>query len=138
MATWVSTFSRDPDVAIKRLSIADYREFYASDSRFNQLVSDYPSTDICPNKHPRQTEGAFCPICGERFKVDKVIETLLADPVERLSLTKFLRFKLRSDFLANDIRSVLMLTPTKLQTARMIGPIRAQQIVNAAEEYISG
>jgi hypothetical protein len=133
-----STLSRDPDVAIKRLSIADYREFYASDSRFNQLVSDYPSTDTCPNNHPRQTDGAFCPICGERFKVDQVIETLLDDPVERLSLTEFLTSKLQIDFLANDIRSVLSLTPTKLQTARMIGPVRARQIVNAAEEYISG
>lgn len=133
-----STLSRDPDIAIKRLSIADYREFYASDSRFDQLVSDYPSTDTCPNNHPRQTDGAFCPICGERFKVDKVIETLLNDPVERLSLTEFLTSKLRIDFLANDIRSVLNLTPTKLQTAWMIGPVRARQIVNAAEEYISG
>lgn len=133
-----STLSRDPDIAIKRLSIADYREFYASDSRFDQLVADHPSTDTCPNNHRRQTDGAFCPICGERFKVDKVIETLLDDPVERLSLTDFLKSKLQNDFLANDIRGVLKLTPTRLQTAWMIGPVRARQIVNAAEEYISG
>ena len=133
-----STLSRDPDIVIKRLSIADYREFYASDSRFDQLVADHPSTDTCPNNHRRQIDGAFCPICGERFKVDKVIETLRDDSVERLSLTDFLKSKLRDDFLAKDIRSVLKLTPTRLQTAWMIGPVRARQIVNAAEEYISG
>jgi hypothetical protein len=133
-----SSLSRDPDIAIKRLSIADYREFYASDPRFEQLVSDYPSSATCPNNHVRQTDGAFCPICGQRFKVDKVIETLLNDPVGRLSLTEFLKSKLHNDFSANDIRSVLKLTPTKLQTAWMIGPVRARQIINAAEEYISG
>ena len=133
-----SLFSRDPDHAIKRLSLAFYREFSATDQRFNQLVSDYPSTDICPNKHPRQTEGAFCPICGERFKIDKVIEILLNDSVDRLSLTEFLKNKLKTEFLSNDVRSVLKLTPTELQTAKKIGPVRARQIINAAEEYISG
>jgi hypothetical protein len=118
--------------------ITDYREFYSSDERFQQLVDDHPSTETCPKNHPRQTDGAFCSVCGERFKVDKVIESLLNDFVDQLSLTDFLKQKLINEFSAKDVRSVLALTETDLQIADYIGPVRARQIVNAAEEYISG
>ncbi len=133
-----SSFSRDPDLAIKRLSIADYREFYASDDRFDQLIQDHPSTDICPNGHVRKTDGAFCPICGKRFAIDKVILSLLDDSIDRLFLTDFLKQKLRDDFRAETIRDVLTLTQTDLRRAAWIGPVRARLIANAAEEYISG
>jgi len=133
-----SRFSRDPDRAIRRLSIADYREFYASDARFTQLLTDHPEQENCPNGHPRQTEGAYCAVCGIRFDVDKVLARLLNDPVSRLSLSDFLRRKLSDDFQATTIRDVLRLTETDLQTAYLIGPVRSRRIVNAAEEYISG
>lgn len=133
-----SAFSRDPDVAIKRLSIADYREFYASDERFEQLIQDHPSTDVCPSGHARKADGAFCPICGKKFAVDKVILSLLDDPVEKLFLTDFLKQKLREDFRAERVRDVLNLTESELQKAAWIGPVRARLIANAAEEHISG
>lgn len=132
------SLSRDPDKAIASLSIADYREFYTSDSRFSQLVDDYPSTEVCPNNHPRQTDGSFCPVCGERFAVDKVIDRLLNDGSDKLLLTPFLKKTVIREFKANTVRDVLALTETELQRARGIGPVRARLIVNAAEEYISG
>lgn len=133
-----SSFSRDPDIAIKRLSIADYREFYVSDERFEQLLNDHPSRDICPNGHIRKTDGSFCPICGKRFAVDRVILSLLDDPVEKLFLTEFLKQKLKHDFQAKTVRDALTLTESELQSAAWIGPIRSRLITNAAEEYISG
>lgn len=132
------SLSRDPDEAIRRLSSADYREFYTSDARFSQLVQDHPSLEFCPNNHPRQSDGHYCPICGERFSVDKVIERLLDDPSEKLLLSSFLKGKLKSELNALSIRSVLTHTETDLQKVKFIGPVRARQIVNAAEEYISG
>jgi hypothetical protein len=132
------SFSRDPDQAIRLLSSADYREFYTSDSRFSQLVKDYPSTEACPNNHPRESDGPFCPMCGERFTIDKVIEKLLDDSVDTLALTKFLKNKLTNEIKAETIRSVLSSTETDLQKARYIGPVRSRIIMNAAEEYISG
>jgi len=133
-----SSFSRDPDVAIKRLSIADYREFYASDDRFAQLVNDHPSRETCPNGHIRKNDGAFCPNCGKKFAVDRVIVSLLEDPVEKLFLTDFLKKKLVQDFHAKAIRDALNLTESQLQSAVWIGPVRAKLIANATEEYISG
>lgn len=131
-------FSRDPDQAVKLLSLTDYREFYSSDSRFEQLLTDYPSNEKCPNNHPRQADGMFCPVCGARFAIDKVIERLLDDKMEMLSLTTFQMEKLRSNFGAIKVRDVIGLTESELQSVKWIGPIRARQIVNAAEEYISG
>lgn len=133
-----SSFSRNPDFAIKRLSVADYREFYATDERFAQLVDQHPSTETCPNGHPRRTDGPFCPICGSRFAVDKVIEDLLQDSVDKLALTDFLKNKLRDDFQATTVRVAIGLTESDLQQARFIGPVRSRVIVNATEEYISG
>ncbi len=133
-----SSLSRDPDEAIKRLSIADYREFYASDDRWDQLITEHPSAETCPNNHPRQADGDFCPICGDRFTVDGVIQALLADPVEKLALTTFLKGKLQNEFDSKTVRDTLSLTETQLQRAKWIGPVRARLITNAAEEYITG
>lgn len=133
-----SSLSRDPDKAIKILSLADYREFYGSDPRFQELIDNHQETDRCPNEHPRESDGPFCPTCGARFPVDNVIVQLLDDPVGKLALTDFLKRKLTEDFNAGTIRAVLSLTESDLQTARMIGPKRSRMIVNAAEEYISG
>jgi len=133
-----SSLSRDPDIAIKCLSVADYREFYASDERFKQLEDDHPQQETCPNGHVRRTDGAFCPICGNRFAVDRVVVSLLNDPVDRLSITDFLKQKLKKDFQANSVRDALTLTESQLMQATWIGPVRARQITNAAEEYITG
>ena len=133
-----SAFSANPDEAIKRLNITDYREFYASDSRFKLLIDNYQDLETCPNQHPRQVDGPFCPICGARFEVDRVIEKLLEDPLENLGVTSFLKRKLKDEFNAQTIRDVLALTESDLQQASRIGPIRSRMIVNAAEEYISG
>ena len=131
-------FSRDPDHAISKLSIADYREFYATDSRFNELVTNHPSLDSCPNGHPRQTDGNFCPICGQQFKLDNIVEDLLSEPFNKLYLTKFLLTILREEFEVNTVRDVLDLTESTLQSVHRIGPVRSKQIVNAAEEFITG
>lgn len=133
-----SALSRDPDDAIKRLSTTDYREFYSSDSRFVELVDAHPSSDGCPNGHPRTAEGAFCPTCGERFAVDKVIEALLNDPVRKLAVSDFLKSKLTGDLNAPTVRDALRLTEAQMQEAKWIGPVRARLITNAAEEYITG
>jgi hypothetical protein len=133
-----SKLSRDPDQAIKLLSIADYREFYTADPRFGQLVEEHKQEETCPNGHPRRVDGAFCSVCGARFAVDKVIERLLEDSVSKLGLTSFLENKLLREFSADRIRNVLSLTESRLQEAKWIGPIRSRVIVNAAEEYISG
>ena len=132
-----SSMSRDPDKAIKILSLTDYREFYSSDDRFSELVNDYPDQQTCPNGHIRQTEGNFCPICGERFKMDHVIESLLNDSIDNLSLSDFLYSKVR-EFGALTVRDVLNLTESRLQEAYRIGPKRSRQIINVAEEYITG
>lgn len=132
-----SSMSRDPDKAIKILSLTDYREFYSSDDRFSELVNDHPDQQTCPNGHIRQTEGNFCPICGERFKVDHVIESLLNDSINNLSLSDFLYSKVR-EFGASTVRDVLNLTESRLQEAYRIGPKRSRQIINVAEEYITG
>jgi len=133
-----SAFSVNPDDAIKRLSITDYREFYASDHRFKLLVDNHQDLETCPNQHPRQVDGAFCPICGARFEVDGVITKLLEDSLDKLGITSFLKRKLKDEFNAKTIRDVLGLTESDLQQASRIGPKRSRMIVNAAEEYISG
>lgn len=133
-----SSLSRDPDKAIKLLRLVEYREFYASDDKFNELVKDHPSTESCPNGHPRNADGDFCPVCGLRFHVDKVINALLNDSLNNLPISRFLKGKLSEHFEAINIRDVLNLTESKLQEAYQIGPVRARLISNAAEEYISG
>lgn len=133
-----SQFSRDPDKAIRLLSIADYREFYASDVRFSELVADHPAQETCPNGHVRQAEGNFCPMCGAKFEFDHIVESLLNDSSNNLSLSQFLRRSLINEFNALTVRDVLNLTETKLQKADWIGPKRSREIINAAEEYISG
>lgn len=133
-----SSFSRDPDNAIYKLSIADYREFYESDPRFNDLISDHPTNEICENGHPRVTEGPFCPLCGGKFAQDSIIQILLKDPIDKLSLTTFLLNKLTQEFKVKTVENVLTLTESDLQKIKWIGPIRARIIVNAAEEYITG
>jgi len=133
-----SSLSRDPDFAIKRLSLTDYREFYASDERFQKLITDHPSKETCPSGHQRQIDGAYCPICGKRFEIDQVIESLLNDPPDKLSITNFLIQKVIQHFQVKTIKDVLHLTESQLQEVSGIGPIRARIITNAAEEYISG
>jgi DNA polymerase III delta prime subunit len=133
-----SFFSANPDEAIKRITISDYREFYSSDSRFERLIDNYQEQESCINGHPRQVDGAFCPLCGAKFEVDTVIIKLLEDSPEKLSITSFLKRKLQDEFQAQTIRDVLELTESDLQRANRIGPIRSRIIVNAAEEYISG
>lgn len=133
-----SQFSRDPDKAIKSLSIADYREFYATDIRFTELVTNHPSLETCPNGHIRQAEGNFCPMCGSKFAIDHIVQSLLNDSINNLSLSQFLRNSLIQEFNAQTIRDVLHLTETTLRKADGIGPKRSRQIINAAEEYISG
>jgi len=133
-----SIFSVNPDEAIKRLAITSYREFYSSDSRFKLLVDSYQDLEACPNGHPRQIDGLFCPTCGARFEVNRVITTLLEDSLDKLSITSFLRRKLKDEFNAQTVRDVLALTESDLQQASQIGPKRSRTIVNAAEEYISG
>ena len=132
-----SSLSRDPDKAIKLLSIADYREFYESDDRFINIVNDHPDKQTCPNGHIRQAEGNFCPVCGAKFKIDPVIENLLSDSINNLLLSEFLISKI-IEFRASTVRDVLNLTESRLQEAYRIGPKRARQIINAAEEYITG
>lgn len=133
-----SIFSRDPDRAIKLLSLTDYREFYASDDRFEELVASHPNTESCPNGHPRKADGAFCPVCGQKFSPDKIVDKLLSDPVTNLDLTPFLIETLTSKLSANVVGDVLRLTESQIRTAKWIGGIRAREIINAAEEYISG
>ncbi len=133
-----SAFSVNPDEAIKRLNITDYREFYTSDPRFQSLADSYQELETCPNKHPRQTEGLFCPICGAKFEVNRVIERLLEDSIDRVSITSFLKRKLKDDLKIQTVRDVLAFTESELQQAPLIGPKRSRTIVNAAEEYISG
>lgn len=133
-----STFSRDPDRAIKLLSLTDYREFYASDDRFEELVASHPNTESCPNGHPRKADGAFCPVCGQKFGSDKIVDKLLSDPVANLDLTAFLIDTLTAKLGANVVGDVLRLTESQIRTAKWIGEIRAREIINAAEEYISG
>jgi hypothetical protein len=133
-----SAYSRDPDSAIDLLSIADYREFYANDARFAGLAEDYPQREMCPNNHPRQTEGAFCPVCGERFAETNVVKQLLDAPVQNLAISEFLLSTLRDKAKATTIRNVMSLTETDLQRYPYIGPVRSRIIVNAAEEYVSG
>jgi DNA polymerase III delta prime subunit len=133
-----SDFSANPDEAIKKLNITDYREFYATDPRFEQLIDSYQEQETCSNGHPRQVDGAFCPVCGSRFEADRVIAKLLEDELDKLTITSFLKSKLIDDFKAQTIRDVLELTESDLQKANLIGPIRSRTIVNAAEEYISG
>lgn len=133
-----SQFSRDPDKAIKLLSIADYREFYATDIRFSELVTNHPSLETCPNGHVRQADGNYCPTCGAKFTIDHIVGSLLDDSINNLSLSQFLRRSLSKEFNAQTVRDVLNLTETTLQKADLIGPKRSRQIINAAEEYISG
>jgi hypothetical protein len=133
-----SKYSRDPDRAIKILSLADYREFYSSDDRFAQLVADHPSQDKCPNGHVREVGGSFCNICGSKFEIDKVIRALLADPLDDLALSQFLRDTLHNAFHIQTVGDVLSMTESKLREAMWIGPKRSRIMMNAAEEYISG
>ena len=133
-----SKFSRDPDLAIKKLSLTDYREFYASDPRFQQLKEDYPSTETCPNGHLRETDGRFCPTCGEKFGISNVILDLLNDSVDYLFLTEFLKNSLKGSLEAHTVGEVMELTESDIKQAWMIGDVRAKLILNAAEEYISG
>ena len=132
-----SSMSRDPDRAIKLLSLTDYREFYESDDRFSKLVNDHPDKETCPNGHIRQTEGNFCPICGKQFKIDRVIEALLNDSIVNLLISDFLKSKAK-ECGALTVRDVLDLTESRLQEVYRIGPKRSRQIINAAEEYITG
>lgn len=133
-----SEFSRDPDRAIRRLSLTDYREFYASDPRFTQLVSDYPAQEVCPNGHPRQADGDFCPICGTKFELSPVLQELLNDSIEVLRLSKFLRDKITKAFAVQTVGDLLKLTESDLRRAYQIGPVRSRMLINIAEEYISG
>jgi len=132
-----SSLSRDPDLAIKMLSSTDYREFYASDPRFQQLIEDHQTAECCPSGHRRQVDGVFCPICGARFATDHLVERLLNAAAEELELSDFLRAKVAATG-ATTVREVLALTETRLQDEKWIGPKRARLILNAAEEYISG
>lgn len=133
-----SSFSRNPDLAIKRLSLTDYREFYSTDERFVQLVNEHPSTERCPEGHLRTTDGAFCPECGKKFVIDPVIEDLLQDSIDKLALSDFLKNKFKDDLSAPTIRSAIALTETDIQRAHLIGPFRSKVMINATEEYISG
>ncbi|KRA68678.1 hypothetical protein YA62_011035 [Agrobacterium sp. LC34] len=131
-------YSRDPDLAFKQLQAADYREFYASDQRFTELLDQHPGQDICPNGHIKETEGQFCPVCGEKFAENPVISLLLDRSVINLSLSTFLKGKLTNDLKIQTIRELLRKGDADLRAASMIGPVRARQMLNAAEEFISG
>ncbi|WP_419788310.1 hypothetical protein [Pseudodesulfovibrio sp.] len=133
-----SIYSRNPAKAIKKLSIADYREFYASDDRFQQLVDENPAQESCPNGHLRNADGDFCPICGARFTINEVLKDLLNDPIQVLPMSDFLNERVYTVFSAETVGDVLKLTESQLQQAHMIGPVRSRMIINIAEEYISG
>lgn len=133
-----SRYSRDPDNAFKQLSTADYREFYAHDPRFSELLENHPGQEVCPNGHPRQAEGQFCPMCGAKFSENPVISLLLDRPVSALSLTEFLINKLESDLKIQNVGQLLRTDATHLRTANGIGPVRSRLMLNAAEEFISG
>lgn len=132
-----SSMSRDPDLAIKKLSTVDYREFYASDQRFQQLIDDHQTAESCPNGHRRQVDGTFCPVCGLRFATDHLVELLLNASIDELAFSEWLRAKVAATG-AITVRAVLALTETRLQDEKGIGPKRARLILNTAEEYISG
>ena len=133
-----SKFARNPDHGIKMLSLTDYREFYASDKRFDEIINAHPEVETCPNGHERKVDGPFCPVCGKEFEVDSVIKTLLGDKIDKLSLTVWLKNKLSTDFHCSFVSDTLKLTEEDLKTAHMIGDVRARLIRNAAEEYITG
>jgi hypothetical protein len=133
-----SRYSRDPDGAFKQLSAADYREFYANDTRFSELLDQHPGQEICPNGHIKETEGQFCPVCGAKFAENPVISLLLDRSVDELSLSEFLKTKLRADLQIKSVRDLLRKTGPDLMIAAGIGPIRSRQMLNAGEEFISG
>ncbi|MGR9506344.1 ORC-CDC6 family AAA ATPase [Rhizobium leguminosarum] len=133
-----SRYSRDPDIAFKQLSSADYREFYANDSRFSELLDQHPGQDMCPNGHIKETEGQFCPICGAKFSENPVISLLLDRSVNDLSLSEFLKGKLATDLKINTVRDLLRKNAPDLMAAPGIGPVRSRQMLNAGEEFISG
>lgn len=133
-----SNFSRNPEEAIKLLSLTDYREFYATDNMFDDIIGNNPFIDACPNGHPRTAEGEYCSICGKKFSENDVLKTLLDDSIENLSLSRFLLNILKDECNATVIRDIFQINRKSLLKLQYIGEIRSRIIINAIEEYISG
>lgn len=134
-------FARKPGDAIKLISKDDYREFYATDQTFDELVKAHKETLApCTNcgRDRENPQHAGCPYCMQPYPKDSILPSLLEEPINILPLPKYILGLITENGKFTTIKDVLFSTLEDLQTIHGIGFVRSRMIRNAAEEHISG
>ena len=124
--------------AIARLSLTDYREFSAEDSKIqNYLVSLLIPTYTCLNCSSALEQNAkFCSECGHKVERASIVSTLLEESVEALSISPKLKERIKPIFIT--VGAVVQAKRTELMKINYIKDVRSRIIKNAADEFISG
>ncbi|AOY06237.1 hypothetical protein [Bacillus subtilis] len=138
---FAQSFARQPGDAIKLISKDDYREFYATDSTFDELVKAHKETLApCTNcgRDRENPQHAGCPYCMQPYPKDSILPSLLEEPIDTLPLPKYILRLISANGQFTTIKDVLFTTLEDLQTIHGIGFVRSRMVRNAAEEHISG
>lgn len=134
-------FARQPAEAIKLISKDDYREFYATDQTFDELVTVHnDSLPPCTNcgRERENPQHAGCPYCMHPYPKDNILPSLLDDHIHKLAIPHIVLRSVNVDGRYQTVKDILFTTLEQLQTIYNIGPVRSRILRNAAEEYISG
>lgn len=87
----------------------------------------------------RASEGAkFCQSCGSQLKNSSLYEQLISRDISSLPLSKTIITRIKANSSIKTVKDIIMdVDRSKLRSIPYIGPIRASQIVNYAEEYLA-